>query len=592
MTMDSLRAPTPDLAPAIRDAMAQDQDNHSQTACYRHPQAHRPMRSNRSVRPARQHWTLQRIHRWVGLASALWLSVLGLTGFVLDHRDWRWLWQPAVPLHWLPSDIAHKSLQRIISLYRILPSEPAETVRIAAGRAGLWWTHDGGQHWSRGRFEGMSTRNRPDTRSTTGDSPQVLALVPDPQYGEQRLWAATDDGVWRSDDGGRHFQRQVLAGHLVSALTTTAQDINTGVLLGVVDRSRVFRLRTTPPARINWLTLRAPNATQLPNHITLSRFVHDLHFGRGIFTGATSLWFNDLTAISLISLPLTGLLFWILPRYWKRQRQVSQADVTAELPSATVRRHTLRWLYRLHAPLFGILTLVPVIYLSLTGILLDHQRDLGRWMHSLHLTNAWLPPVYALHSWQGEIFAIAGDPQATNTLSLGTRLGLFTSTDSGRHWQRDPTVSGFVWSLRRIGDRQFIGGMGSPNFMRQGNGAWQLVRHSGFMPSDVTALPTTVGRGSSWLWKSPQGLKAVNAEPAHALSSHSSPAGTTMSRGVQHKVNAWPLPPQTQGTWFDLIDGLHSGLLIHPQWKWVNDLFAFAALLLAITGLLRWRRRK
>lgn len=543
-------------------------------------------------RPHRQRWTLQRIHKWTGLGAALWLAVLGITGFVLDHRDWRWLWQGAVPLHWLPADIAGKSPQRRISLYRILPGEPAGAVRIAAGRGGLWWTRDAGRHWSRGVFAASGTA------SGVGDSPQVLALEPDPRLGWQRLWAATDDGVWRSDDGGYHFRREALAGQFVSALSPAAQPIaketgsEAGSFLGVVDRSRVFRLNTTRPARVDWLALQAPAAPQLPGHITLSRFVHDLHFGRGVFAGDLSLWINDITAIALLGLPLTGLLYWVLPRYWKRRRRV---QAQRPLPAAT-RRQTLHWLYRLHAPLLGVLTLVPLVYLSATGILLDHQRELGRWMHRLHLDAAWLPPVYALRSWQGEIFAIAGDPQAADTLSLGTRLGLFTSTDGGRHWQRDPAVPGFVWSLRRIGNWQFIGGMGSPNFMRQGDGAWRMVRHSGFMPSDVTALPASDGQGGGWLWKSPQGLKPVGAAPAPVS------RDTGMALGAHHSANtapntsrgkdAWTLPPQHEGTWFDLFDGLHSGLLIHAQWKWVNDLFATAALLLVVTGVLRWWRRK
>ena len=37
--------------------------------------------------------TVRVIHKWAGLAALAWLSVLGITGWILDHRDWRWTHQ-------------------------------------------------------------------------------------------------------------------------------------------------------------------------------------------------------------------------------------------------------------------------------------------------------------------------------------------------------------------------------------------------------------------------------------------------------------------------------------------------------------------
>jgi len=33
-----------------------------------------------------------------------------------------------------------------------------------------------------------------------------------------------------------------------------------------------------------------------------------------------------------------------------------------------------------------------------------------------------------------------------------------------------------------------------------------------------------------------------------------------------------------------------NGLLIHPQWKWVNDLVSLMAMALCVTGVMRWIR--
>jgi len=488
-------------------------------------------------------WTLHRIHKWTGLLAALWLAVLGTTGFAIDHRDWRWLWQPAFPAAWLPHAVAAKSVHGAVGLYQINPQKPTD--RLAGGRRGLWLSVDNGRHWSRPGFEKRAGQ------------PQILAIEPDPVRGWQRLWLATDDGVWRSADGGHSFARIALSGQLVTALTAGDRG---GALLGVVERSRVFRLDTAQPRLVEWLDLQPLDPHLLPAWVDLSRLVHDVHFGRGIFSGGASLLLNDIAAFALVLLPLTGFLYWALPKHWKRRRRAGQEV------SARTKGRTIRWLFRLHGPLAGIVTLVPIVYLCLTGILLDHGTALNRWMHSISLTRAWLPPVYKMGNWQDQIYAIAGYPGAANTLSIGTRAGLFTSTDSGHTWARDEAASGFIWTMRRVGGALFIGGMGSPNFVKTDGGAWRVVRSAGMMPSDVTALP-----GGGWAWKSVHGFK-ITDRPSSDVST--------------------ALPEVTQATWFDVFDGLHSGLLIHVQWKWMNDLFAVAAILLVLTGIPRWWRKK
>jgi len=51
----------------------------------------------------------------------------------------------------------------------------------------------------------------------------------------------------------------------------------------------------------------------------------------------------------------------------------------------------MRWLYRLHAPTVGLLVLVPLLYLSVTGILLDHATALRPWMKAALARNPSRP---------------------------------------------------------------------------------------------------------------------------------------------------------------------------------------------------------
>lgn len=483
----------------------------------------------------RQPWTLHKVHKWTGLAAALWLAVLGATGFLLDHRDWRWLWQDGPPARWLPDGVINKAVDRRVRLYQVDPGRPEH--RLAGGPGGLWLSIDGGRNWSRPRFAGYAGQ------------PRALALEPDPRLGWKRPWLGSDDGLWVSADGGAHFERGGLAGQAITAL---ARGGGPDTLLGVVGRSRVFRLDTGKPAALAWLALAPPAPDILPRQIDLSRLVHDLHFGRGLFAAPASLLLSDAGALALVLLPLTGLAFWWLPRRWKRLRRRGTPV------AGPAKGRVLRWLYRLHGPGIGLAGLLPILYLAATGVLIDHDASLLPWMRSVAVSRPWQPPVYDLGSWRGEIYGVAGYPGAPGRLALGTRSGLFVSDDGGRHWSREAATPGFVWTLRRIGANLFIGGMGSPNLVSEDGGPWRPARHTGGMPSDISALP-----GGGWAW--------IGARGGAAL--------------------AWP-PASERVPWFYVIDGLHSGLLIHPQWKWVNDLFALAALALAVTGLLRWWRHK
>lgn len=480
-----------------------------------------------------------RWHRRAGLLAAGWLLVLGLTGFLLDHRDeWRWLWRPAVTGDWLPQTVTVKARKAAVRFYRIGPGGH----RLAGGRSGAWWSVDGGRTWHRS----ISRQPMPMVRAVAG--------LPD-----GRLWFATDDGLWCSNDFGRHIEPAFLRGVDVTAV---ARGAGRASLLLVTGRSQVLGLNTLN-GRTERYGLKPVAAGTLPVSIDLSRLVHDLHFGRGVFASPWSLLWSDLAGLALVILPLSGLLFWYLPRRWRRLAKPQR-------PPARQRRLSMRWLFRLHAPLIGLLAVVPILYLSLTGILLDHRQDLRGWMKSVIISRAGLPPVYDMRGWQGEIRDIVGYPGQPNRFSLASRFGIFTTRDGGHTWRREVLGKGacFIVTLRRVGDSLAAGGMGCANHLRGRRGSWRPVRHSGHMPSDIS----TDGVGN-WYWVNRKGVRV--GKPGQALH----PASVT-------------LPAQEMVPWYFVIEALHSGLLFHAQWKWLNDLFAILAIVLVLTGLVRWWRVK
>lgn len=478
----------------------------------------------------------RRWHKPLGLFAASWLLVLGITGFLLDHRDWRWMWQSTVSESWLPDSVVKKSRGGSVRLFRVL----TDRQMLAAGPRGLWWS-DAAGNWHK--------------TNTASGMPMINAML----FVGNRLWLATDDGLWISKDKGRSIRPHALA---AIRLTAINQGSEPGEILLVEDRSRVWRY----DSRVDSMTpvpLFAPESRILPKHIDLSRFVHDLHFGRGVFDIPVSLLWSDITGLALFILPLTGFLFWYLPRRWARKAREDR-------PGAQRRKQGIRWLYRLHGPLLGVVVAIPVVYLSITGIFLDHRQELRGWMKSVAISQSLLPPVYALSSWQGEIRDVIGYPDNHSKISLATRYGVLTSNDSGRSWWREKTGSRacFVVTLRRLQGTEVAGGMGCSNFVRRSNGAWKPLRKTGHMPSDIS-----IDDNGSWYWKSRRGI--VAGKPGAGF------------RPLKVSL------PQPQGVpWYYILDALHSGLIFHKQWKWINDLFALLAILLVITGLVRWWKVK
>jgi hypothetical protein len=490
----------------------------------------------------KKRWTLHRLHKWAGLTAAAWLSVLGISGLLLDHRhDWRWLWQSTVADSWLPEEVINKARTGVWRIYQIHPRK--QNLQIAGGPHGLWWTENGGTFWKQTRF------------IQSDGTPTVNATVIVNQSDGLALWLATDNGLWLSRDFGQSAHAIDLIGKNISSLTQGPQ---ASVLLGVENRSRVFQFDTTHYIS-HWLKLNNLTKDTLPDEINLSRWVHDLHFGRGFVFSPMDLWINDFAGAALLLLPLTGFLFWYLPKRWRAQKPQGPAPAT--------KKHTMRTLLRAHSSITGIVLSVPILYLAITGIFLDHSQELRKWMKSVAITQTMQTPVYALRSWDGEIHAIAAYPDNPQRISLGTRLGLFTSDDLGESWHKETSIDGFVWTLKRIGDTLFLGGMGAPNHILQNN-TWQIAKGSGHMPTDVTQ-----DIDGYWHW----------------INSKSVMKGRLNEPYVKTEIG---IPALSGVPWYYTLDALHSGMLFTPHWKWVNDGFALLAVFLVISGLTRWWRTK
>ena len=114
-----------------------------------------------------------------------------------------------------------------------------------------------------------------------------------------------------------------------------------------------------------------------------------------------------------------------------------------------------------------------------------------------------------------------------------------------------------------MGGDLFIGAMGGPNLQKLDGGEWKTVKGAGHMPTDVFR-----GLNGERVWKSHRGFLGESGK----------------KRGSYEKFQTGrPTPPGVSV--YYLIDSLHSGLIFHSRWKWVNDIVSALAVILCVTGL-------
>ena len=481
------------------------------------------------------------LHKWAGLGAGAWLLVLGVSGILLDHDEWRWQRQMTVPESWLSARVA-RLLPATVMRY-IAVDEARPNRWLGGSERGLWLTENGGETWSEVPFP-------------EGERPQVLRFVRPGDGSLEGIIVATDDGLWRTAEKGRAIERYAMEGARIDSLALGSQ---ADELVGVVGHERIFRISRTDPSRLEWLNLDQVTVKGLPEQVSVYDFVFDLHFGYGIFGRTASTLINDLGGLAMAVLAVSGFLYWFLPWRWRRQRSG---------PAPEVRRETHRWLYRAHATTFGLVALVPIIYLSVTGIILDHVVGFGNWARDVPMARSSLPPVYQYRSLGEELEQVVAYPGEPQRLSVTTRLGLLHTEDGGKTWARDPAAGEQGGNLFRVGDRViFSNNRGTHLQRRDRDGEWSPISGPTTMISDGVPL------GSTLFLKNSKGFYREQASGGFELTDMQS--------------------PRLEGATFYLfVVDVHTGNIIHEQFKWVNDLVGALAVLLVLTGPVLWWRWK
>jgi hypothetical protein len=495
-------------------------------------------------------WSLPRlrtIHKVCGLAALAWLTVLGLTGWILDHHEWRWSHQWTVPQSW-----ASPGINRLVrgTVMRFIAADG--TTLIGASERGLWLSRDRGVSWSNIPWEGAS------------GLPQTYDLYAPRGGSLDVVYAATDDGIWTIVGRGARAERFALAGHHVTSLTRGS---TAGELAGIVDESRIFRLRTDQPAAPRWIETGDVVVTGLPDSVPINRFALDLHVGQGFLPGGWSVPINDYSGIALAILSVTGLLFWWLPRRWRHEKPKG---------ALKLRQRALRWLYRGHGPVIGVLAIVPILYVSVTGIMVAHIRGLIELGKTVRLDREALPPLYDYRDLTGELSDVVTHSDAPDHMLAASRFGILETLDGGATWRMDRSLplggddDGSRYNLFRVDDHVFVGIGNAGQFVRRdGETAWTELRIDG----PKLAITSATRDGEDWLVKSSRAIYRGRI------------GATFNDSGINY-------PPVTGTTMFLFLADIHTGNVFRFDFSLVNDLVAALAIILVISGPIIWWKRK
>lgn len=454
-------------------------------------------------------YRIAQIHRFSGLSLGLVLLILSITGFFLNHDNFNILWNITFNKDSLPSDITKKTTQSF-NAFKVNIDNPDHL--MTGSRMGFFISVDAGK-----------------TYKKTLDK-QVLAIEPERQFGIEnysQIFTATTDGVYQSQDGGNKWKRVALEGEVVESLSSF-----NGFLYAVVDKRTIYKIHI-PSGKTQNLPFTPIASDVLPTEISLGRLVRDLHYGRGIFSGDSSLFINDFSALVLVFLSISGFVIYLLT---KRLRDRKMDN-----------KQTFFLIRMLHSNKLMLFSFVPILLLLITGVMLDHPDFFKQVMRKTKLETGYLTPVY--RDLSTDIWGIDFDGE---NYRIGNRLGVFKSTDL-KTWSLEN--KGFAWRMKRVNDALYVSGMGSPNRTLSGI-EWKVLSGTAHMPRDFFSSDQTV---------------------------------MTFSK---EKNQNFPLPVIHEVPLYYVLLSLHDGKFFHEYWVYINDLASLVALLLLITGLIKWRRRQ
>ncbi len=447
--------------------------------------------------------TFRKIHKVSGISAGVVLFLLAFTGFFLDHDNWNFLYNIKVPNAVIPASVIAEG-SRLSEVFLIDKEE--ENHVVSAGLRGVFVSNDKGEKY------------------TKTLSLQCYSILQDTTA--SRYYAATSDGIYLSWDKGNTWKPFALRNKVVNALS-----LHNDKLFASTNKSVVALISNEGEVLLE-KPVRIP-ANQLNEKISLSRFVRDLHYGRGLFDNGWSLLINDISALFLSFLVISGYLIW----YFIRQIKCRKNNRTKQV----------KLFIRLHSTIMSLIVAIPLILLTLTGIVLDHSGFFSPFLRSISISSNHLPPVY--HSLREDIWSV---DIYKDIYRVGNRYGVYKSEDL-TSWELEN--KGFTYRMKRLGNQLYVSGMGAPNRLYNKDLNWHILKNTPHMFRDINL---------------------VENKPVY----------------FNFRKPDMPLPELQTTTLYTILSTLHDGKFFAPWWVYVNDGASFFLFMLFASGAIRWFCKK
>lgn len=440
---------------------------------------------------------LSKLHKFGAYTAFFVLLILSISGFLLNHKGWNFLY--STTFESIPSSvIEHDS--SLTTGYWIDPLD--ENHIIAAGKRGIFESNDGGKNFK------LSL------------SVPCNAL----RVHEGVLYGATHKGIYRKNKLG-DWKVLALPSEYINAMSVYANQI-----FASVDQSQIVVLDLE--GKVLQRVVPIIKSSELEHDISLARLMRDVHYGRGLFDGMTSLIINDFATIMLGFLLVSGIMMSVL--IYQTRKKIAN------------RGKSIKVMLRMHATSISVLAGIPLILIALSGILLDHSKFFTPFLKSISISPVYQPPVY--HSLHEDIWSVDYDGQVYR---IGNRHGIYKSQDL-KEWYFENR--GFAYKMIRVDTMLYVSGMGAPNRILDNN-TWKQLEHSPHMFKDVFMHDGKV----------------------------------TYLKGHH---NSLPAPTFTDATLYSIIFTLHDGSFFGEWWAYVNDIAAILLIFLLISGTILWMRIK
>jgi len=364
---------------------------------------------------------LHQLHKIAGLSAGLVILILGVTGFFIDHDKWSFLY--TTTFKYIP-DTVKKADTKLFEAYWIDPKNSEHY--IVGGKRGIYESFDAGQ-----TFKEMTSLQCLSIRNDTNG-----------------VFAATNNGIYKLLNGIWEFY--ALENEYITSISLSKKNI-----VAIIDKHLLVTLQRDTGKTLSQ-TVVSIDASKLKKDIKLSRFVRDLHYGRGLFDGDISLLINDYAAIAISLLAISGYIIWWLIRNKKK---------------AKLARKLIKW----HANMFAIVAIIPLLILAITGVFLDHSKGLAQFMKTTTIPHSVLPPVY--DSLEHDIWSVDYDGEVYR---IGNRYGVYNSKDL-KSWEEE--AKGLAYRMIRKDELLYVSGMGAPN--RIYDGKWKILPKTPHMFRDI-----------------------------------------------------------------------------------------------------------